>query len=171
MMKSSLGSKGISLVETIIYATVLTLLLFVVAMISISLVKSHRRVSLNRELESNAAFAMERMVREVRLADSVNDGLSVFNSSPGTLTLQGVDGGTAYTVKFDVDNGQVRLTKDAGTPGFLTSDQVVVTDLIFQKASNVNSEVVKIILELEGSRGDDTKRIKVNGFAVLRGSY
>ena len=163
--------KGITILETLLYSALLSLLLFAIVGSTASIIRTHRRVYLNRTLESSAVFAMERMAREIRLANSVNAGLSSFGANPGILVIGGGQDDIPYTMVFDAPLGRVRITKNGVDSGDLTSDKVAVSELTFKYLDSVNSKGVKITLELQGTYGQESKTIRLEDFVVLRGSY
>src|SRR5438132_411372 len=93
----STRKKGSSMIETVVYVFVLTLLLGVVSAALFSLVSSYRLMRSERAIESGATASFERMVREIRDAKSVDTLNSVLNSSPGTLVLNTTDSTGAAT--------------------------------------------------------------------------
>ena len=165
-------SGGITLVETIIYAVILFAVLLVIVSTIISITGSHQRALVNRLVESSASSAMEKMVREIKLAKSIDTGNSLIGTDPGKLALIGLNNdGTAYSLVFDVVDGVLRVTKDGGLPGNLTPSSVSVTSLIFIRVMGSNSEGVRIIFEVTGSYGHETRSIELTNFMVMRGLY
>ena len=98
--------KGLSLIEFIIYITILTVILLVVANFSWNIIYSDIKATSYRETQQNARFAMEKITRATRDGQDV---LVVFNLANGIL----YQNGTA-----------------------LTSDQVRVTNLVFTSFAN-----------------------------------
>lgn len=170
-MRISNTNKGITLIETIIYATILLLVLSAIIAMLGSLTSSHRRAMVNRLVESSGAVAMEKMMREIKSAEAVNLGLSSLGTNPGVLALSGIEGGVAYSIVFDTSLGILRISKDGEPAGNLTSSAVTVTDLVFEHIVNDNSEGVHITLELEAVYGNEIKSLRLTNFAVIRGSY
>ena len=163
--------KGFTLVETLLYVSILVIVVVIVIQIIFGVLRIHRRIAVSQALESSGAIAMDRMIREIRLATVIDDGASSLSVNPGVLSLTGIEDNEPYTVAFNVLNGVVRITKDGGTPGNLTSSKVQVTDLLFQKVDTTNSEGVRITLSLQARNGTEQKTITLYGFAVVRGSY
>lgn len=163
--------RGAGIVEIIIYISILVVVTFFVIQSVLWLTESHRQVSLNRDVEYSAGGAMETMLKEVREASSINSGASSFGSNPGTLFLNGVRNGVGYSVSFSVVDGVIYVSRDGSTPQAITSSSVSVSNLIFRTAQNTNSDGVKIEIEVSGSRGNYSKSVAFENFAVLRGSY
>ena len=125
----------------------------------------------NRLVESSAASAMEKMMREIKSAEAINPGLSSLGTNPGVLALSGINEGEVYELVFDTSGGILRVSKDGGPVGNLTSSAVTVSDLIFEHIVNENSEGVHITLELQTVYGNEVKNLRLTNFAVIRGSY
>lgn len=163
--------KGMTLVETLLYISILVIVVTVVVQVLFMILRLHSKISANRLLESSMGESMERIVREIRLASSVNEGASALNINPGTLSLDGVSGGVSYNVTFGEAGDRIYISKDGGAPGNLTSDKVTITNITFQKVTNSQSEGVRVTIEAEAQTPNGVETAQLYGFAVLRGSY
>lgn len=171
-MKNSKFIKGMSILETLIYTAILTAVIFMIFKSVTSTIVIHRSVKLSQTLESSGIVSMERILREIRNANSIDIAGSSFGVSPGSLKLRGTDeDGIDYTVTFDVSLGVIRITKDTGTPDSLTSSAISINSLVFRRVSNSNSEAVRVEASFVGGSASTTKDLDLYGFAVLRGSY
>lgn len=165
-------NRGFIILETLIYMVILVVVIFMIFKSVTSMIVIHRKVILSEALESSSSLSMERILREIRNASSVDIVGSSFGVSPGVLKLSGIDpDGAAYTITFDMVGGVMRIAKNAGTPSALTSGAITVNSLIFRHLSNSNSEAVRVEVSFVGNTGSDTKTLDLSGFAVLRGSY
>lgn len=159
------------MIEVVIYVTILSLLT-VVAVSAILAVNTYlATIRVVRLLSDTETLAMERVIRTVRDAASVNVGASVFDSSPGTLSLTGSESPPlAHIVSL---SGGTLFIQDGTAPAeALTPPGVAVTGLIFGHLTNGTlSEAVKVELTLAASSGKATTTHNVYGTAVLRNSY
>src|SRR3989344_4982017 len=87
IQKKSLFSSGFSLIELIIYASILALILIVMVHTMFGIGSSYVNLKVMRNAENSAAVAMERMTRDIRDAESINLGASTLNAHPGKLML------------------------------------------------------------------------------------
>lgn len=164
--------KGFSLVETLLYTAVLSLVLLVVAETTIAVIRSTRTLRVAWRIERDAGFALERMVREIRDAESVNLGQSVLGAHPGALALNTTNtSGEARAVLFSLTNGALYLTEDGVVVGPLSSEEVTVSNLIFRHILTGHSEGVKIELALSSGSGGALRTENFYATAVLRDSY
>ncbi len=158
------NKRGITLIETIIYMVLLTLVMGVIVQMLVAMGGVYRNIKLTREIESSGTIAMESMLREIRNASNVVTSGSTLEESPGKLIIAGTDESfNPYNMTFDTAGGAIRVSKDGDAPAALTSSSVAVNYLLFNRVSTSTSEGVRIELEISGKR--------FYGFTVLRGSY
>ncbi|MEI6478662.1 MAG: type II secretion system protein [bacterium] len=165
-----LGSlKGFSLIETIIYVSLLSILISAIAWSVTSIFHSYNKMDDTRQVENSAMLSMDRMVKEIRNSRSVDLSNTATSTPNGYLTLNDFDQeGDPETMKFYLLNDRVYADKNGVQLGPLTLDNVVVSSLVFRYFPNGNSAGIKIELGLKTPSG------VVNNFydsAVLRNSY
>jgi len=164
--------KGFTLLETLIYITIFSAIIFVIFKSVTTTLTIHKSIKLSQILESSGTISLERILREIRNASAIDMIGSSFGSTPGVLKLSGVDNnGVSYTTVFDLSGGILRITKDSGTPNPLTAQNIQITSLIFRNVSNTNSSAVKVEISFSGGVSPNNKILDLFGFAVLRGSY
>ena len=160
------NKKGFTVIEILIYASLLALLIVLMANAVASLSHIIGEAKTERTLRSSAEAALERITREVRFAETVNVGLSTLNTNPGTLVLTSINPftETAQTITISVDGDLVTIQKNAGPVEYLTSDKTTVTSLIFRRIVNgTASESIRAELTVGGENFYTT--------TVLRRSY
>lgn len=164
--------RGITLIETILYMIILTFVMGIIVQMLVTIGTIYKDIKITRELESSGTIAMERMLKEIRNASSVTTNESVLETSPGRLTISGIDENSQpYKVSFDILDNIIRISKNNETPVALTSSSGAVSYLVFHKVTNDNSEGVRVELEMSGTSGTNQKTERFYGFGVLRGSY
>ncbi len=164
---------GITILETLIYAIILTVLVGIVVQALISLINLHRTTSASRLVESSTVVSMERIIREIKGAKSVDISNSVFDSNPGILVLNGIDENDAnYSLTFALQNGVLQMTKNPGGEVFnLTPSSVNALTATFNHVVNSNSEGVRVFIQIENISGPKIESFSLKSFAILRGSY
>ncbi len=173
------GSRGYSLVETLIYIALLAIIVYALISALVIMTKAYRTTKASKSIENSAMFALDRMVREIRDAKSIDASHSVFGTTPGELYLNTTDtSGTALTDDFYVSGQILRLKQNGVDVGPLTLSGARVTNLVFRSISNaqpsdgtVVSTAVKIEMTIESGTGSSLKSRKFYEAAVLRGSY
>src|SRR3989344_3568884 len=168
---SPLFSRGFSLIELIIYASILALILIVMVHTMFGIGSSYVNLKVMRNAENSAAVAMERMTRDIRDAESINLGASTLNAHPGKLLLNVLVGETLQTVEFSLSSTTLRVKENGVDQGPLTATNTAVTNLVFRPLQSLESEAVKIEMSVEGREGNIIKTYKLYSTIILRGSY
>ena len=168
---SPLFSRGFSLIELIIYASILALILIVMVHTMFGIGSSYVNLKVMRNAENSAAVAMERMTRDIRDAESINLGASTLNAHPGKLLLNVLVGETLQTVEFSLSSTTLRVKENGVDQGPLTATNTAVTNLVFRPLQSLESEAVKIEMSVEGREGNVIKTYKLYSTIILRGSY
>lgn len=162
-------NKGYSLVETLVYVLIFTILFGTIVTVTVLLSNSYRNIKALRDIESSAIATMNRMGREIKNSNTVDGTGTVYNVSPGSLLLDTAS--STEDVKFYLSSGKIMLQEGTATIGALTLDSVTVTSLIFKPIVSTSSEAVKVEMTLEARGGKGTISKNFYTTAVLRGSY
>jgi hypothetical protein len=164
--------KGVSVVETVVYVSILALVSLVLVNSLYSLGRSYQSMRRVESIETTAQVALEKMVRNIRNASSVNIASSQLGLVNGSLTINSVDDTGAVTpIRFFLQNGRVRIEENGIDRGPLSPLDANVTELVFHRITTAQSEAVKIEMKVESSRGSEVQTKKFYSTAVLRGSY
>jgi Tfp pilus assembly protein PilW len=158
---------GFSVVEILIYLSVTVLVAGALVTTFLSLTTTLLRNKTEQELAHSASVSLERMVRDIREAHSVDTGMSVLGTSPGVLELESASG----TTRFYVTGDDLVVSVDGAVVGPLTSDVVTVQNVVFNLYTGSTTNMVRIALTLSAvSRAASSTRTFYTS-AVLRGSY
>lgn len=161
--------KGFTLIETLIYASIFVVMLVVTLAIIVNLSDTFKRVAAHRIVESEVSNTMERIVRDVRQAISVDVVNSTFTIYPGVLQLILDDGlGGQKTVKYYLDNGIIYLDEDGAVVGPLTSDKITITDFKFFNITTSNSDAVRTTITATITLKGETITKTIYNLGVLR---
>lgn len=132
-MRGTSTTKGYTLIEAVIYISILTIIsVFVVNMI-LDATGAFGKASIKRKIAEQGAAALERMLRDIRLANSTN-GSSVFNVHPGKLVLDtpfGPEDPATTTKQFFLSNNNLILQIGPTTTLLLTNN-TKITNLVFR---------------------------------------
>lgn len=166
------SESGFSLVEMLFYVVILSLSLIAVMQTLMVLTRSYGVLRSVQRIEREASTAMERMIREIRDANDIDDAGSVLGTNPGELLLRSTDSsGTARTVEFYLDGGKVSLRENGVVSGLLTTAKATVSNLVFRKITTTNSKGVKIEMTITTGSGPSAQSENFYATAVLRDSY
>lgn len=167
------SKKGFTLVEMLVYLAMLGAISILISHSFIAMTRSFGSVKLSRNINESALVAMERITREIRSAYEINTGDSIFGSSPGRLSLIGLnDAGATTTVKLYMQGSNIFVEKGGYSSEPITSSSTMATSLIFNQINaSTTSKAIKLELELSGSAGPVSRTDKFYNSIILRGSY
>ena len=164
--------KGFSVIELLVYIGILTMALVVIVISVSSFGDVYNRIKGRQALIRSGSYAVERMIREIRSAESVTVGASTLGSHPGRLTLSiPLSGGSFKTSEFALSGGSIVLTENSVVTGSLTQSDITVSELVFTRIQTDVSEAVKLDLTLSQDMAGTVITSSFHGTAVLRASY
>lgn len=148
------AKKGISLMETLIYMAITTMVLvFVVNMMMFSS-KTFNSFKISRDIKNSAVISMNRMVNEIRKAQGVDETLSLFNNPNGKLALDMINGDK---ITFFIDSGILKIENNGVIEGNLSLTDTFISSLIFRMIDNQNGNAIKIEMSVRNKENDFIK--------------
>lgn len=142
---SEKSQKGFSLIETIVYFTLLSIILLLLTDLFLRLSESFLESRSKGQIEIEGERAIRRMVYDIRRTDSIVNPLNPGDVSP-TLELD-ING---ITHTYSLNNSTIQL--DDGGVNSLTSNTVSVQQLTFTNISTASVKpTIKINLSLEST--------------------
>lgn len=134
MKKGILTQKGTTLLELVIYFTVVGVILFAAITFAIQIININKLSNNYNELQSNLNFIAEKIITAIQSADSINEEESTFDSDDGVLYLDYNDPDNSY-VKFYLSDGNIFIEQEFSGTAKLNSDQIIFNSLNFKKIS------------------------------------
>lgn len=123
---------GFTLIEFIMYTTIVGVILLAVGAIGINIFFNKAKLTAVDEVSQNSRFVLEKITYAIRNAEIINS--PSLGTSGTSLSLQMADLSKNPTL-FDLNNGFVRIKEGAGNYINLTTDEVVITNLQFSNLS------------------------------------
>ncbi len=146
--KESCILRGFTLIETLIYITIVGLVISSFIAFSISISNSRNKTYVVQEVQANARVALDLISQRMRASNGVNIGQSTFDSDPGELSLAMTDIVKNPTViNLDQDDGILQITEGTSDPIAIISDKVKITNLVFTNL-NPGGEKENIRIEI-----------------------
>lgn len=148
--------RGFTLIEMILYATILSIFFVVVVTFFWQMRQSHIRSEISGEVKENAAQVIELFQHVVRESDDVVLGSSQFDQDLGVLELDYVGGNRRFDTYIknvtigseSVPVRKLRMVHVGFSNNDLTSDSVTVDRLRFTDLTHSGSPVIQVELEL-----------------------
>lgn len=165
---------GFTLVEMVIYIAILSIIVVLVTSSILVMSKSLSSIQTSRKINNFAETSLERIVREIRFADSVDTLNSTFGVSPGVLKLNTIDPTSEIqgTVEFYLSGLDLMIKEGNNPPEDITPSSLSITDLIFYNIVIPDvSESIKVEVEVTGSGIYGDKTEKFYSTIVLKRSY
>lgn len=166
-------NKGFSLIETLIYIAVLVIITSFLSASIVVTMRSFRYIQLSRLVNSGVDMAMERVMREIRLAYDIDTANSTLNFSPGKLVLKTYTmAGATTTAEIYIENGELKIKEGAGAGVELTPTGITITNLIFRQINTGTiSKAIKVEFGIRGIKGNLQRDENFYSTAILRGNY
>ncbi len=172
VMKKISQNTGFTVVELLVYIAILIMALTVVVLSVTSFGRSYNHIKAQQDLSREGALTIERLVRDIRSAQSVDFLGSTLGSHPGQLSLRiPAGGGTTIPIQYSLSGGAITLSKNGIVTGTLTESSITVNSLIFRRIQTPNSEAVKVDMTLSKNVSGSPVSASFHSTAVLRGSY
>jgi len=120
---------GFTLIEILLYMGILVTVLVIMIGFLWNIIFGSLKETSYQEVQQNGRFALAKITQEAKKATGINSPLP--GSSSNNLSLLMAAG---VTTTFDVVDGKLRITQN-GSSSYLTSDQVIVSNLQFTNLS------------------------------------
>jgi hypothetical protein len=170
--KNQLTSKGISLVEMLIYVALLALLVVVLTSTTVVLLRSYKQMTTNQIIDSSALLTLDRITSTIRSSNSIDFSNTTFDSSSGVLSLNARSpADTAYIAKFYVNDGVVKMDVDGVYEGQLTSSSTEIVSLMFRYIDTPVSDAIRTEITLTTDVNGFTKSENFYTTTILKNSY
>ena len=169
-MKLRSYTKGFTLVEMLVYISIMTIIFTVIVTTILSFTTSYHRLAALRLLDHSATDALERMTRDIRNSTSIDAINSTFGSSNGVLSLIATQNAVSTTTKFYLASSVLKVNVNSVLIGPLTTTNVVVTSLAFTSLLSTNTSAVKVDMTLAATDGPLTVTKLYHTTIILKGS-
>lgn len=166
-MRYQSTTKGFTLVEMMIYITIL----LIVATASVSFLVSLNRFITQYRIETalyrSGTSVLEQVLVGIRQADSFDSLNSIVeNSSAGALAVTN----DVADTEFVLDGGSLKLFVDGVDYGSLTSESVTVSDFTVFRHQTAVGDLVRVRLGLTATINGVSKSVTLYAGGVIRGA-
>lgn len=129
------NKKGFTLIEMLIYVSIMSMMILVIGAFIPKVVVSNLYLQAKGQALDNARIALNTIEYEVKNASDIYAPTSVFGESPGQLSLESLKNlpadETNTFIDFYVDDERLFMKKEGRDPLLLTAEKVKVSNLEF----------------------------------------
>ncbi|MES2409585.1 MAG: prepilin-type N-terminal cleavage/methylation domain-containing protein [Patescibacteria group bacterium] len=163
-------NKGYSLIEIIIYVSIMMVLIGVIAYVINMLLVANSVVKATRRVENSSIAFSDKIVREIRAASDASLVTSYpYDNDELTLTIPTTSG--SRTSRFYRVGDRIMVDDNGVQTGPITLSNMQITSLHFKIMSTTTSKAIKYEVVMEGATSTPDVSEKFYGTAVLRGFY
>lgn len=130
------SQKGFTLVELLLYVSVLVIMLLVISLFLSTLLQSRVKNQTIAEVEQQGLQTMQMITQTVRNASTINT--PAVGGGAAALSVGTYISGNNPTL-FDMGSGAIRMKEGAAGIVSLTNDRVTVSALNFQNLSHIST--------------------------------
>jgi type II secretory pathway pseudopilin PulG len=164
------SNSGVTFLETLVYVTILAMVLLLVSSFIYYFVKSNNQTKGDRELLQSAQGAQDQMTYQISGATGIYTPTTNANQlSLETLRYVPTGESTTY-IDFFLCGTRICLKKESQNPIYLTSDTVNVTGLTFTQISTNGSISVRInvVINYKSPMSGLSQSVNLTSTASLR---
>ncbi|MDD2935249.1 MAG: hypothetical protein PHX25_02120 [Candidatus Pacebacteria bacterium] len=171
LIKNNKLMRGFSLLEILIYISVLVLVLFIVINTTLMMFDSYANIKMSQRINQTASGILERVVVETKWSRGLAVSGNVFNSDSGALVLSVVDDeGNFSEKKFFLEGSDLKMMEGVDVVT-LNLPGVSVNRFYLSLVDNGISKLVKIEMDLSTQRKDIVKSETFYNSVVMREIY
>lgn len=142
---------GFTLVEVLVYIATLVIIVVAISSFLLWAIRANTKAQVMRETLDNARRAIEIMVYEIKEAEDIYTATSTLGSHPGQISLKTKKylpaGESSTYMDFYICDNRLCLKKESQEPIFLTSEDVEVTNLVFDQI--ITDQIPSIQIDLK----------------------
>lgn len=147
-------NKGIFLLESLIYISILAFMLVFVLNTIFLMSKSFALNKLSSDINSSAMTALDIMTYEIKRSIDVSVENSILSSHPSKLVLNTTDiNGLLTTVEFYIENNVLKMKEGGVEVGSIILNYLEVDNFVVDLINTTNSGGLRVSLTIKGSQG------------------
>lgn len=160
--------KGLTILEIVIYLSMLSVLTVVVISSLMSLFKSYSVIKLHQDIETSAIQVMDKVTRDIRDANEIALAQSSFGVPLGSVAVNITTDAVTDVYRYYVASSTVKVSKNGIFLGDLTQRGVIVNSFTAYYINGTSTQAVKIELNLQATPRYGTSTISKNFFTTVQ---
>ena len=146
-----MNKKGFTLIELVIYTAAFAIIATLLTLFVFNLIRVQAKIRISKEVSENSQRAMEIMLWEIRHAQVVYTPTSVFDTSPGQLTLETSQNtpeeeDTTYIDFYLGSDDRLYLKREGQETEALTPEDIKINTLVFNYLRVTGTDSIRIEL-------------------------
>lgn len=159
--------KGLTLMESIVYIALFSLIFIVIIQFSLSIAENNRNAGDKTEIERVSIFLFEHLETTVEDSSGIDTTNSVFNDDSGVLRLN--DGSGGYS-EYSISDGRLSLSNGSSSD-FLTTGGFYITRFHVEELQIGEGETAGVRVSIEIVSEEDSKISRVIESSFLLDNY
>ena len=161
-------NRGLSILEIVIYFSMLSVLTVVVTSSLISLFRSYNIIKLQQDIETSAIQIFDKLGRDVRDADSIVVGQSSFGVPEGAIALSIVQDSVTYIYRYYNASSTLQVSRNGTYLGNLSQPQILVDSFVVRQISSTSTSAIKVELGLRATPRYGTSTVYKNFYTTVQ---
>jgi Tfp pilus assembly protein PilV len=153
--KKQKTKEGFSLVETVIYIGLMSVILFCLISLISSATRTYLFLKSSRNIERSAINVFDSLNDKTNVSSKIDIPNTVFDNASGSISLILYNGNTSITNRIYLSNGQVLWNKNGVLLGPLTLSDVRVTSLTFRNMTNSTFNGFKVEMTIDNGTSSE----------------
>ncbi len=171
MTYSATKSSGFTLVETLTYAAGLLVILAGIVTFIFYLYDWYRSATVTTRTDQVGISLINRVLSDVRGADTANDAGSIYNNQYGATSLTTSGAGVSTTTVYSLEGGALKQKVNSSATTTLTAADMWISGFYVKKLTTAVSSSVRAEISIDYRTRSGTSTATYSGMAVLRQSY
>ncbi len=160
------------MLELVVYVSIIAVMAVLSVQAMLSITRVFAEIKSFSSIREGGVIAIERMIKEIRFAVSIDYSGTTLGTNPGRLKLNTTDeNGNAKTMEFYVSENSLNIIDNGAEKGTITGSSTLLTNLVFRESTTSKGMLVKIEITLKDNRATSTRSASFYGSAVMRGAY
>ncbi|OGD69650.1 hypothetical protein A3I18_01770 [Candidatus Campbellbacteria bacterium RIFCSPLOWO2_02_FULL_35_11] len=165
-------NSGFSMIEVLIYISVLVLVMFIVVNSILMMLSSYTAIKVSQKVNETASGILERISLETKRSNGLALSGNVLNNDAGSINLNVVkDDGSIIEKKFWLDGTDLKMQEFGGEVFVLNIPGVEVERFFVNYVSAGSVNLIKIEMELHSQKKNVNKNEIFYISVVMRESY
>ena len=168
--KYNVRNAGLSILELVVYFSMLSVLTVVLISSLMSLFKSYSVIKVQQDIETSAIQVMDKVTRDLRDASEIALAQSSFGVPLGSVAVN-IDTETTtdvYRYYLASTTASIKLDKNGTYLGDLTQSGVIVNSFTAYYINGTSTQAVKIELNIQGTPRFGTTTISKNFYTTVQ---